>query len=281
MRGCRWCAADIFTKRLTSWFNLRCLGRGRHFRHAEQVLTALVADLRERRFDHWIFSGDATALGFEEEVARVAELLGVGQPGNPPALAVPGNHDYCTRRAEQTRAFERHFAPWQQGMRMDDSIYPFAQRASDAWLIALNSAHANRWFWDSSGRVGAEQLDRFERLLAALDEGPRILVTHYPVVPPPGRRRLITRELRDLDNVLAAAQRGGIRLWLHGHNHGAYCHAVASAPFPSICTGSVAQEGLWSYGDYTLCAGRLEVRRRVYDAECGKFRDGEGFRVEL
>jgi len=32
-------------------------------------------------------------------------------------LAVPGNHDYCTRAAVQSGHFERYFAPWQDGER--------------------------------------------------------------------------------------------------------------------------------------------------------------------
>src|SRR5437870_4744988 len=116
---CRWRTEDWLSKRLTSWLNLRVFGRSRHFSHAEQVISALGMDLRERRFDHVIFSGDATALGFEEEVERAAELLALGKTGSPPGLAVPGNHDYCTRLAERSGAFERLFASWQSGERVD------------------------------------------------------------------------------------------------------------------------------------------------------------------
>ena len=77
--ACRWQARDWASKRLASWFNLRCLGRGRHFCHADQVVRALTAEVRERGIDRLVFSGDATALGFPEEVARAAELLRVGK----------------------------------------------------------------------------------------------------------------------------------------------------------------------------------------------------------
>jgi hypothetical protein len=56
------------------------LGAGK-FARAERVVAALVAELRERGFDRVSFSGGATALGFEEEEARAADLLGVGRPG--------------------------------------------------------------------------------------------------------------------------------------------------------------------------------------------------------
>ena len=40
--------------------------------------------------EHILFSGDATALGFESEMRLAAELLEVDRR---PGLAVPGNHD--------------------------------------------------------------------------------------------------------------------------------------------------------------------------------------------
>src|SRR5436305_919631 len=68
-----WERGDWFNKRLPGWINLRWLGRGRRFRTADDVVEAMTADLRRRRPDHLIFSGDATALGFESEFARAAE----------------------------------------------------------------------------------------------------------------------------------------------------------------------------------------------------------------
>src|SRR4051812_5728818 len=56
-----WRREDWFNKRLAAWLNLRVCGRGYRFRHAEEVLRALAADLRQRRPDHRIFSGDASA----------------------------------------------------------------------------------------------------------------------------------------------------------------------------------------------------------------------------
>ena len=84
---------DYVSKRFTGWVNLRLLGRGRRFRHANELAEVMVAEIRQRRPDHVIFSGDATALAFEPEFAEAARLLGVGSDGKPPGLAVPGNHD--------------------------------------------------------------------------------------------------------------------------------------------------------------------------------------------
>src|SRR5262249_17045139 len=160
--------------------NLRFLGRGARFHQADQVLIALVEELHQSQPDRVVFSGDATALGFEEEIARAAELLGLGNSLALPGIAVPGNHDYCMRRAASSVACERHFAPWLDGRRVDGAVYPFAQRVGPVWVVGLNSATGNRWVWDASGRVGEDQLRRLGLLLDQLEPGPRILVTHYP-----------------------------------------------------------------------------------------------------
>jgi 3',5'-cyclic AMP phosphodiesterase CpdA len=275
----RWRADDWFNKRLFAWLNLRLLGRARRFRHADTVLTALVEELHARRPDRVIFSGDATALGFEEEVARAAGLLGLHAL---PGLAVPGNHDYCTFRAATSGAFERHFAPWQEGERIDDSIYPFAQRVGHAWLIGVNSAKANRWAWDASGIVGQQQLDRLTALLARLDDGPRILVTHYPACKASGKLEPPTHRLLDVHDLANVAGKGKVSLWLHGHLHRAFQHPATNlTPFPVICAGSSTQSWLWSYGEYTLTGRELHVVRRVYDPDTRRFREGEAFDLAL
>jgi 3',5'-cyclic AMP phosphodiesterase CpdA len=277
-----WKVGDWFSKRLSSWINLRFLGRGYHFRWTETILTALRVELRERRLDHILFSGDATALGFQEEVARAAALLDIAHPEMPPGLAVPGNHDYCTESSARGGHFERHFAPWLAGERIGDAIYPFARRVGPVWVVAVNSATANRWPWDASGRVGTDQLRRLEELLTRLEGGPRILVTHYPVRVASGKPERRSHALLDLDQVLDVARRGGIGLWLHGHRHDYYYHPpVPDVPFPVICAGSTTQHGLWSYSDYTLTDHHLRAVQRVFDVNSGGFVDGMMYELQV
>jgi 3',5'-cyclic AMP phosphodiesterase CpdA len=276
----RWHLGDWFSKRLTSWINLRLLGRGKRFRQTPQVLAALRAEWRERRPDRVVFSGDATALGFPEESARAAEWLGVGDQATP-GLAVPGNHDMLTRRADSGH-FEQYFAPWLIGERIGTEVYPFAQRVGPAWLVAVNSAVPNRRPTDARGRVGAAQLERLAELLRRLDSGPRILVTHYPVFATHGGPEKKHHALRDLAELIAVARDGGVLLWLHGHRHDAYHHAAtADVPFPVICAGSATDVKTWSYGEYTIDCDRLSAVVRVFDSERDGFRDGTTFEVAL
>jgi 3',5'-cyclic AMP phosphodiesterase CpdA len=277
-----WTRADWFSKRFAAWLNLRGLGRGFRFRHAEQVLSALMSELHQSPPDRILFSGDATALGFEAELSNAARLLGLSNGEYLPGLAVPGNHDYHTHRAARSGAFERLFAPWQQGERVDDAIYPFAQNAGKAWLIAVNTSVPNRWFWDARGDIDSDQLVRLARLLERLDGGPRILITHYPVCLASGRPEKRHHGLRNLHRLTDVAQRGRISLWLHGHRHHAY-HRVDTplTSFPVVCAGSATQSGLWSYGSYTLEEEKFSAVRRAYDPNLGRFREIESFALNL
>ena len=273
-----WGVGDWFSKRATTWLNRR-LGRDRRFRRADEVMATFARDRIERGIERVVFSGDASNLGLPNEFDRAATFLGVGVC---PGLAVPGNHDYLTRAAESSGDFERRFAPWQQGERLDGHVYPFAQKAGEVWLVGVNSARGNRMFWDASGAVGLEQTNRLERLLAQLPPGPRILVTHYPIRLRNGQVEGRTHGLTDLPRVLKVAAQGGVRLWLHGHRHTFYVlPKPEGACFPSICIGSGTQEGLWSYGDYRIEAGRLSAVRRVYSPEANVFVDGEMFAFDL
>lgn len=276
-----WRARDWFNKRLPGWLNLAAR-RGRHFRAADRILTRLREECRARGMDHLVFSGDASALGFDGEIAHTAAVLGLDRPEVPPGLAVPGNHDYYVHQGAASGTFERCFGPWQTGERESGAVYPFAQRAGHVHLIGVNSCTANRLPWDSAGAVDEGQLARLERLLKSLPPGPRILVTHYPLYLRSGRREPRVRGLRNFDEVLRVAIQGGIGLWLHGHRHGPYHHVrTGEAPFPQICAGSATQEGLWSYGEYTLDGWQLSGVRRAWHPEQAAFEDVERFTFEL
>src|SRR5262249_43745779 len=277
-----WQREDWFNKRFPAWLNLRVLGRAFRFRRGDEVLTALMTELRRRQPDHVVFCGDATALGFETELAHAARLLGLHDGEALPGIAVPGNHDYCTPTAASGGCFEKHFARWQTGEHVDDEVYPFAQRVGPLWLIAVNTSTANRLAWDASGGVDAPQLERLQRLLAPLAGGLRVLVTHYPICLKSGKPERRTHGLRNLSDLVAIAKAGRICLWLHGHRHGAYHHVTTNlAPFPVICAGSATQNGLWSYGDYIIDAGRLRGMRRLFDPVTDRFREGDSFEIAL
>jgi 3',5'-cyclic AMP phosphodiesterase CpdA len=277
-----WRLRDWFSKRYPGWINYRWLGRRYRFRQADEVLGVLGEELRRGQFDRLIFSGDATAMGFESEFRRAAELLHVGDPAMPRGLAVPGNHDYYTRHVAASGLFECYFKFWQEGQRVDGSLYPFAQRVGHVWLVGVNSCTGNVWPWDAAGSAGSQQRQRLARLLAGLSTGPRILVTHYPVCLATGEKEPRTHNLRDAEELVRVAAEGGVSLWLHGHRHGAYFVEQPSlAPFPVVCAGSATQSRRWSFGVYTIDGLDFRATRRIYSAQDGLFVDGPSFSLRL
>lgn len=270
-----WGWRDWCSKRVTGWINTHWRSRRWQFRDSAITLALIVADLRDRRPDTIVFSGDATMLGFPSEIARAADIFGVGRPDIPPGFAVPGNHDYYTPAAERSGAFERCFAPWLEGDRIDGETYPFARRVGSIWLVGVNSALGHVMPADASGEVGAAQLQRLERLLAELPAGPRILVTHYPVARPDYEPEKSSHALRNLDSLLAVAAGGGVRLWLHGHRHEWYLldGSPPRVPFPVICAGSATEAGIGGYNEYTITGTRLRFVRRSIHSESHTFRD--------
>jgi hypothetical protein len=136
--------------------------------------------------------------------------------------------------------------------------------------------------WDAGGAIDELQLNRLAHLLARLPGGPRILVTHYPVCLKSGKPENRSHGLRNVEELVRVAEAGKIRLWLHGHRHGAYRHeSTAFCSFPVICAGSATQSGLWSYGEYRILGGILNGVRRVYDPQFGMFCDGDSFEMRL
>ncbi len=277
-----WQASDWFTKRTAGWVNLRMLGRAARFREANDVMAALRHEFATRGFDHLVFSGDASTLGFPQEIHAAVQRLGVGDPGVPPGIAVPGNHDVYIRRNLRQRSFAAAFAPWLVGQRVNGDDYPFAQKVGHVWLIALNSAKPNTFAWDASGRVEARQLAAFRQLCRQLDAGPRIVVSHYPLLMENHRPEPFWHRLRNWAEVRDAAAACGISLWLHGHRHRwYYLPANEVLPFPAICCGSSTQRHRWGYHDYTIDGWELQAVRRVYDEPSQSFRDETTFTLEL
>lgn len=278
-----WRVRDFFGKRASGWVNVAVLGRRHRFRFANDVVAALQSEFRERQFDHLVFSGDATTMAFEREMNEAAERLGVGDTTLPPCIAVPGNHDLYTYGAVRRRVFEFAFSAWQQGERVDAShTYPFAKKVGHVWLIALNSARANLLPWDATGKVGSAQLERLKALTAKLDAGPRVVVSHYPILTRGGKPEARWHRLKDWKRVRDAASACGVNLWLHGHKHAWYIlRAGDHQPFHSINVGSSAQFKLWGYHEYAIDGWNLQGLRRTYNPDTGRFLDREAFELDL
>lgn len=278
-----WTPRDVYSKRLTGWVNVKMLGRGKSFKDAPKVIGTFMREVREQPLDGLIFSGDATGMGFESEFAVAAKAIGVGDDSLPSAIAVPGNHDVYTHRSARKGYFEQYFGAWQEGTRIDEThTYPFAQKVGHVWLIGVNSSTPNRWNWDASGAIDPLQLNRLEKLCKSLDDGPRIMVTHYPLRTASGAIEPAVHRLRDHRQALETARHCRIGLWVHGHIHRDFVlQPTKEIPFPIVCAGSTTQSNRMSYYHYTIEGYEIQAIRRVYDPHENRFVDRETFSLEM
>ena len=141
----RWSA--YFGRRLSGALNLSLLGRGEKYRDAAARGACAVAQIIEAQPDAVVFGGDATSLSEPEEFAGAIEVLAPLLDLGVPCIALPGNHDRYTRRAEVERRFERAFADWQQIGAGWETL-----ELGGASIGFVDTARANRMIWDSRGR---------------------------------------------------------------------------------------------------------------------------------
>jgi 3',5'-cyclic AMP phosphodiesterase CpdA len=95
--------------------------------------------------------------------------------------------------------------------------YPFVRRRGPLALIGLSTGVPTLPFM-ATGRLGEEQLARFNHTLAALRQESlfRVVLIHHPPKSSPGQR---FRRLTDAREFRAILAEHGADLVLHGHNH--------------------------------------------------------------
>lgn len=147
-------------------------GTWKVFHRTERHLRAAVDGVNERAIDGVLVAGDLTRNGVPAEFDLFDELATF----EPPAVAVPGNHDFPTTFDEHESLpipeFEDRYTP---------SGLPFRTRFGDLEVFGLNShaatpeAPAETW----NGRVDAEQLMWLDDALADADTDASVVVIHH------------------------------------------------------------------------------------------------------
>ena len=245
-------------------FELQALGRLARFAGAEAQLDQLLDDLHALSPDHVLLSGDLTALGHDDELGRVQELLSPLLRDGRLSL-VPGNHDRYTDGAGRAR-FERHFG---EAMRSelpelaDERGYPYVRfLGASAALVGLDSTSVRGWTHYFFGRLGKAQLAALGEVLdhpAMADRTVLVMLHHGPLGPHgrPDWRESGLLDARELMQVLA-----GRRVVLqHGHSHHRFWHR-AKGDRPHIFGGGSSTEpgraGYWvvEVDDHRCLEGR-------------------------
>jgi 3',5'-cyclic AMP phosphodiesterase CpdA len=205
---------QLANKRLLGWLSWRLR---RHREHLGAVLDALVRDLHAVRPDHVAITGDLVNLALPAEFADAAAWL--ARLGPPEGVSVvPGNHDALVQ-VLPGEGWDR----WQAYVCSDPGVldceqdFPYLRRRGPLAIVGLSTAFPTPP-GRATGRLGADQLARLDRLLARLDgsELCRVLLLHHsPVDGVSGaRRRLI-----DAPGLRRCIAERGADLVLHGHEH--------------------------------------------------------------
>lgn len=190
--------------------------------HVAPVLSALVADLHDRKAQHIVVTGDLVNISLPREFKRAAAwLAALGPPAD--VTVIPGNHD-----AYVPIAWERSLGLWaayMAGSRADGkehpamgpSDFPFLRRRGLLALIGISTAEPMPPQL-AAGRIGPRQMARLAALLAATrGEGLcRVLLIHHPPLSGASYKR---KQLLDGEEFRAVVASQGAELILHGHTH--------------------------------------------------------------
>lgn len=194
-----------------------------HFgRDDPHVAEALARDVHDAKPDLLVFSGDFTQRARAGQYRRAAEF----RDRLPrPQLVIPGNHD-----VPLYDLFSRVFRPLGNYRRFIDAALPQTHRDDEIAVIALDSTRrlcfTPAGFW-KDGSLSNGALASAVRWLADVPRSVvRIVVTHHPFLPPPGRKMHGT--ILHAARALRAFSACGVDALLGGHLHRSYCGLVTA-----------------------------------------------------
>ena len=204
---------ELIGKRATGFVNWR---RKREAIHRPEVLARIVADLKAQTPDHIAVTGDLVNLALPDEYSAArAWLDALGPPAD--VTLVPGNHDAYVRSG--VTASLKH---WHDYMRGDAASavktdFPFLRRRGPLALIGVSTSVPSLPLF-AIGRVGADQLQRLEKILddCAREGLYRVVLIHHPPTSKPSH---YLKRLTDGPRLREVLARRGAELVIHGHNH--------------------------------------------------------------
>jgi len=280
--------SDFAVKRFLGWLSWRAR---RSRVHSAEVLEALLHDLSASAADHIVVTGDMTNVACEHEFDQARVWLERLGPPERVSL-VPGNHDAYVAISRE-RSWDRWAAYLDSDAGAAPGGYPTLRVRGSLALVGVCSATPSAPLL-ATGRLGEDQLERLDELLADLVESPlcRVVLIHHPVTDGAASRRRALSDAAAFRGVLA---RRGADLVLHGHGHRTLFGEIpgprGSIPVVGVRSGSDIGHKPHKRAQYHLyeiepraSAGadgarfHINARIRGYDPSVGRF-TGEGERV--
>jgi 3',5'-cyclic AMP phosphodiesterase CpdA len=218
--------------------------RRRH-EHRAEILDALLEDLASQAPDHIAVTGDLVNVALPGEFAPARAFL--ARLGPPERVSfVPGNHDAYVRAAlAHSHTHWSHYFAGDEPAPDGTVAFPYLQRRGPLAIIGVSTALPTGPFM-ATGRIGAEQLIRFDHLLARLDGEDvfKVVLLHHP---PATRPRDRLKRLIDAAAFRETLQRRGASLVLFGHIHVSSLTwlegAGTSVPAISVPSASATERG--------------------------------------
>ena len=209
---------DFLNKRISGGINLLF---GRAKKHTKEATRCALETLKREGCDHLVVTGDISNLALPAEFASVKAEMDKFFDDDHKTI-VPGNHDYYTHESLKARRFEQMIYTSSPG-NLDvgiEATWPFVRTIQNVAIIGLNSALPRPWFV-AGGILGQKQLDDLEKVLNHPEVASRfkIIALHhnlFQVVTTPGE---CLRNLRERKELLDIAQKYGVQLMIHGHDH--------------------------------------------------------------
>lgn len=255
---------DFANKRLLAWLSWR-VKRSRL--HRPDVLDALLDDLEAEDPDHIALTGDLTNASCEFEFREALPWL--ERLGGPQRVSlVPGNHDAYVA-LPRSRSWD-HWSAYLGSDRDLQAPFPSLRVRGPLAIVGLCSAVPTAPFL-ASGSLGAEQLERLEKLLGDLGDTPlcRVVLVHHPPVAGTVSRRRALRDGRALREVL---RRTGADLVLHGHGHHTVFERLEGPQGPIPVVGARSASYMGDRED-------MRAQYHVYDVEPEGGAGGPRFRI--
>lgn len=277
LNGISW--YELANKRIfgyLSWLTVR------KRKHKVRILKALLHDLQALHPDHIAITGDLTHIGTGTEFREVRNwLAGLGPPEK--VTIVPGNHDHYVRTNWREKL--HHWLPYMQDETGEGQgcVFPVSRCRGNIALVSLSSASPTLPFL-ATGRIGRDQLQRFDALLADLGDRKmfRIILLHHGPIPGTDsfRRRLV-----DGDDLITILRHRGAELVLHGHRHrnteAVIREGIADIPVFGVASASMKSGKGHKTATYNLfrigrSEGGVVIRQtsRFYNYDCGTFING-------
>lgn len=242
---------SLLSKRMTGLINLYTRRRYQLF-NSEKNLYKVMKDIKARKPDFIVFSGDVTAISLKDEFSRAREIIyNFIEPDR--LFLIPGNHDIYTYLTSKNDLFHQIFTSKNEFINFP---YPKIRFFDENILfISLNSARFNPLFFDASGYVKKNEIDKAEAFLNSIDQDKiavKILIIHHSIYKPGKKTDSYLHGLRNFRTVIEFIKRNNIHFLFSGHIHKQYIVEDRENNFTQYNPGSTAKEGHSGYFIYDL-----------------------------